>query len=67
MMVFVQLQLNRGKRGEAYLLFEVEKMFFFYCILHPAMEHEGWICQKTAVEGIKSSLLSQDMTSHHLF
>lgn len=58
-MVFVQLQLNGGKEGEAQLLPE-EKNGFPYCTLHSATEYQGWISQKTAVEGIKSSLLNRD-------
>lgn len=60
MMVFVQLQLNRGKGGEADLLPEGEKMFFLIVRYTLQWSIRDGFVKKTAVEGIKSSLLSQD-------
>lgn len=57
---FCLTTVQRRRAGEAYLLPEGERNVFPYCTLCLAMQHQEWMCQRTAAEGIMNSLVSQN-------
>lgn len=57
---FCLTTVQSRRAGEAYLLPEGERNVFPYCTLRLAMQHQEWMCQRIAAEGITNSLVSQN-------